>query len=142
MYKLAMIDDEDVALLNLSRSFDWEAMGFRLAGLFSSGEEFLEFLRNEPVDIILSDIKMPKMDGIEMVRAAREICPDALVALLSGYRDFEYARRAISSGVFSYILKPVKYSAITEEFAKIRAELDRRRAAGFGDAMPWKESLQ
>lgn len=128
MYKLVMIDDEDAVLYNLSNSFEWEKIGFSVAGLFNNVFDFFEYLKCNHVDVVLTDINMPDMDGIELAVKMRDLYPDVLVILISGYKYFEYAQKAISAGVFSYLLKPLNYGKVLDEFARVRNELIRREA--------------
>lgn len=130
MYKLAMIDDEDTVLYNISKSFDWEKMGFSIAGLFNCTADFFEYLKTDTVDVVLTDINMPDTDGIELCEILKREHPNILVMLLSGYKYFEYAQRAISAGVFSYLLKPINHQMVTEEFERVRTELKKRDALG------------
>ena len=92
MYKLAMIDDEDTVLYNISQSFDWEAMGFSIVGMFNCAADFLEYKNSNPVDVVLTDINMPDMNGLELCQILKKENPNILVLLLSGYKFFEYAQ--------------------------------------------------
>ena len=126
IFDFIMIDDEDFILDNLANSFDWNKMGFNLLATFKTPLKALEFLENNRVDVVLSDIKMPKMNGLEFSKIIKEKYPDIFIVMLSGHRDFEYARSAINHGVFSYLLKPAKHSDITDVFLQLFDKLSEK----------------
>ncbi len=128
MYKLIIVDDEAVIRDGLCNYFPWSESGFEVVGLFSNGQKALDYLAQYPVDVMLCDIKMPFMDGLELAKQLTEREATVKILLLSGYRDFEYARAALSYGIKDYLVKPTKYDELTKAFAKVKAELDRERA--------------
>lgn len=107
MYQVILLDDEPWALLGVQRIFPWEQYGFSISGSFSTPLEALDFLREHPVDFILSDIRMPGMDGIDFMDEVRKLNPDTVFAFVSGYADFSYAQQALRKGAYDYLLKPV-----------------------------------
>jgi len=124
MYRLAICDDEKRTLNQLSRIIDWEAYGFEVVKTFSNGSEALSYLRTNGLDAVISDIKMPVMDGIELARSIQMEFPETKVLLISAYRDFEYAHSAIKYDVVSYVTKPITQSDFKEALLKLRKSLD------------------
>lgn len=124
--KVMILDDEYIILDGL-KSFPWEDYGCRVAASARNGFEGLEKLKQEEPDIILSDIKMPGMDGLEFARRAREIYPDVLIILLTGYDSFEFARQAISTGVKEYLLKPIDYDVMKHTIAEKAEEVREKK---------------
>lgn len=129
MYHLMIVDDEDKIRSGISSYFPWEDLGFKVIHLASNGQEAFDFmLSDERVDVILCDIRMPVMDGLELLEMMQESgISNVKVVILSGYREFEYARKAIQFGVREYLLKPTKYKELSEVFTKIRQELDQEQ---------------
>lgn len=102
-----IVDDEPIIRMGLKKIINWEECGFKIVCEARDGEEALELLKEHSIDFIVSDIKMHKITGIELLRAIREKGLDTLVLLLSGYDDFSYAQEGIRLGAFDYILKPL-----------------------------------
>jgi two-component system, response regulator YesN len=106
-YKVLIVDDEMVIRYGLSSCVDWSQEGFELIGEASNGAVALQIIRENPVNILITDIKMPVMDGLELVRQAKVAIPSIKVIFISSYSDFEYAREAVKLGVVvDYLLKP------------------------------------
>ena len=128
MYKVILIDDEDMIVEGLSRVVDWEKFHCEVAGTASDAQTGTQIIRQMNPDILFTDIKMPNMDGLTMLAGLKGEFPDMQIAVLTGYRDFEYAKRAIHIGVTRFLLKPSKMNeieealqAMTENLAKIDA---------------------
>ena len=124
MYKLIIADDEKIIQTGLTKMVDWKALGFEIIGTFSDGTEVIEFLDNEPVDVVLTDIKMSHVSGIEVAKHIYEAGIPCKVVFISGYQEFELAHQAIKYGVEDYILKPGKAEDFVSVFQKVRKELD------------------
>ena len=122
-HKLMIVDDEPIICNGLAEYFPWESLGFVVVARLENGRQALEYIKNFSVDVILADIRMPIMDGLEVAKYIYENNPEIKVVFLSGYRDFDYARQAIGYGVKEYIVKPAKLEKITEVFEKIRTDL-------------------
>lgn len=106
-YKVLIVDDEPMIRLGLSSSVRWEDEGLELVGDASNGEKALRIVKQQEIHILITDIKMPLMDGLELTRQASLLYPNIKVILVSSYSDFEYARKAVKLGVvIDYILKP------------------------------------
>lgn len=101
-----IVDDEPIIRIGLKSLVDWEENGFRLAGEASDGVEALELFRREPVDIVITDIRMPRMDGLELMREVKTIQDDVGLLVLSCLDDFAYVKEAMKLGAQDYILKP------------------------------------
>ncbi len=128
LYRLVLVDDEDWILSGMQNAIDWESIGFQIVGAYSNGREAKEAILKNPPDAILTDIKMPIMDGISMVRELREAgLGNIEVAFLSGYDDFKLARASIRLGAVDYVLKPSAPEQIVEIFEKIKVRLDERK---------------
>ncbi|SES82914.1 response regulator transcription factor [[Clostridium] polysaccharolyticum] len=120
MLRVLLVDDEPFILKGLKVLIDWNREGFEIAGTASNGEEALEFVRHNQVDLIMSDIKMPVMTGLELLKRIREEnITDAYFVIVSGYADFSYAQQAMQYKCTNYILKPVKEEELVEELRKI-----------------------
>lgn len=127
MYELLLVDDEEMSRNSLATYFPWGDYGFHICGQVSNGKEALDFMDSHIVHVVLTDISMPIMDGVQLAERlrAREEEPPCVV-FLSAYNDFQYAQNAIRYGVRFYILKPSDFDEIKETFSKIREELDEK----------------
>ncbi|MGG1554314.1 response regulator transcription factor [Paenibacillus ferrarius] len=133
MYKLAFVDDEATTRDTLCSCFPWENAGFKIEAQFSNGMEALKYLLQHELDAILCDIKMPVMNGIELSREIHERKLPVQIILLSGLRDFELARQAISYGVRHYMVKPAKFQNLHDVLMLLKQELDEKKGTGKPD---------
>lgn len=122
-FNLVLVDDEPLSLEYLKDSIDWISLGFQVAGAFDNAKDALQFMDKQRVDVILSDIRMPDMTGLELARICSETYPDTVVVLMSAYRDFEYARSAIQYNVKDYIVKPLSYTALKSTMEAVCEQL-------------------
>lgn len=136
MYHLIIVDDEFEIRNGLSRYFPWQSVGFETTAVFENARAALDYLQRNPVDVVLTDIEMPGMSGIELARVIHEQHLPAKVIFLSAYKKFEYARDAISYKVVHYIKKPTVHSEIFEVFCSIQKELDAERGLPQQSAAP------
>ncbi|UJF32617.1 response regulator transcription factor [Paenibacillus hexagrammi] len=127
MYKLAFVDDETTTRDTLCSCFPWEQAGFEIVAQLGNGMEALKYLLQHELDAILCDIKMPVMSGIELAREIHERKLPVEVILLSGLRDFELARQAISYGVRHYMVKPAKFKDLHDVLMQLKRELDEQK---------------
>ena len=125
-YRVLLADDEEEIRTGISRKIDWASLGFSLVGEAGNGEEALELAEQLRPDVVLTDIKMPFMDGLELCRHLRQSLPAAKLVVFSGFDDFEYARQAVGAGVSEYILKPINAQELSEVLAKLRQQLDKQ----------------
>ena len=109
MYKILIVDDEIMIRSGLSKIIRWNEIGFELVGAVGSAGEALKMIAQIPVDAILTDINMPDMTGLELIRRVRKELPRVKAVIISGYSEFEYAREAIELKVENYILKPLDH---------------------------------
>lgn len=128
MVNLLIADDEDIIRHGLL-SIEWEKIGVNIVADVDNGLEAVEILQSEIIDIVLTDIRMPGMDGLELARFINEQKLCAEVILISGYSDFEYARRGIQYNVMEYILKPSSPDEIINAVEKACKQVDKRREA-------------
>lgn len=128
MYKVLLIDDEVLDLEGLQRFINWEGLGMEVCAAATSGFEALEVLETAAVDIIVTDIRMPIMSGMELARRALELNPKLKIIFVSGYEDFQYAKQAISMSASGYVLKPVDDEDMRRTLEEAKHALDRERA--------------
>ena len=126
MYKVLIVDDESWVLENYRLGIDWASKGFEVVDTASNGMEALEKIRQLHPDLVLTDIRMPVMGGLEMIRQAKQMFPDLEFVVISGYAEFSYAQKALNFGVAGYCLKPVEDADIQGVLANVRERLDRR----------------
>lgn len=122
MIKVVIADDEKRFRLYMEKVLDWEGLGFTVCGIAANGEQVLELLKKNKPEIALLDINMPKMDGLILTEKLKEISPDTYVVFITGYSEFEYARKALKLGVCEYLLKPFS----REELGKVMMKLKER----------------
>lgn len=123
--KLLIVDDDEILRNGLTRNIAWQEHGFEIVGLARNGLEGLEWVGKNRPQVVISDIRMPFMDGIQMVESLREIAPDIKVVLLTGYEDFSYAKKALGLKVVDYILKYAENDEILHAAVKAREEWQR-----------------
>lgn len=127
MYKLLLVDDED-DIRGRIQSHLKDIPGFEVVGSAGNGFDALDFLDQHAVDVILSDIKMPFIDGIELTRQVRSMYPSIKVAFITGYDDFDYAKEAINLKIEHYLMKPVAQSELRAFLAELKQEMDEAEA--------------
>ena len=134
MLRVLLVDDEPFILQGIKMLIDWEQEGFEIAGMAANGKEAIAFLEQEEVDLIIADIRMPEMTGLELLETIkREKLSNAYFVILSGYADFEYARRAMQNECTEYLLKPIDREMLLKLLEKVYTmrsqdrELDKKR---------------
>jgi Response regulator containing CheY-like receiver domain and AraC-type DNA-binding domain len=125
MYKLLVVDDEYESRNTLCSCFPWGDIGFEIVGQIDNGRFALDYITKSPVDVVLCDIKMPVMTGIELARELYPMERKPVLVFLSGYRDFEYAQKAMEYGVRYYIVKPARYEEVLNVFTQLKKDLDK-----------------
>lgn len=127
MYKVLLVDDERLILEGISSVVDWKKAGTELAGTARNGLEALDKITQLSPDIVITDIAMPGLDGLGLVERGLESCPGLRFIMLTGYKEFDYACRAMQHGVKHYLLKPCNESQIEDALSELAGELDERR---------------
>lgn len=127
MIKVFLVEDEYAIREGIKRSIHWERDGFELVGEAGDGEVALPKIIKSKPDILITDIRMPFMDGLELSRLVKSEMPDIKIIVLSGYDDFNYAKQAISIGVEEYILKPVSEETLMEELKKVADVINKEQ---------------
>lgn len=123
MYSLLIADDEALIRNGIKKIIDWESLGFSEIFLAEDGQEALEIIRKNKVDLVLTDIVMPFMDGLELSKVLSEEFPEIHVVILTGHEDFEYAQKSVDLGVKNYILKPVGAETLYKKMSEICKKL-------------------
>ena len=123
-YKIMLVDDEEEVRTSIIRKIDWQDAGFEVIGDAENGKEALEKIEQNEPDVVLTDIRMPYMDGLEMAENIRQRYPSIKIVIFSGFDEFEYAKKAIKLNVIEYILKPVNVEELTAILKKIKKNLD------------------
>lgn len=118
MIRLMIVDDDIIIRRGLSQAIPWEEYGFCIAGVAGDGQVALDMVEQVVPDIIIADIRMPHIDGLELAKLLQLKCPEIKVILLTAYKDFEYAKTAIKLNVYDYLLKPVDNQALLEVVAR------------------------
>ena len=126
-YKAFFVEDEIVTREGIRDKVDWQGNGFEFCGEAPDGEIALPLLQAAQPDLLITDIKMPFMDGLELCKIVRERMPRVKIVILSGHDEFEYAQKAINLGVTEYLLKPVTAQDLHHVLQRIAALLDRER---------------
>ncbi|MGG6312376.1 response regulator [Paenibacillus macerans] len=127
MYKVLLVDDEKYILEGLSNLIDWDAMGLEIVGMVRGGRKALELLATTKVDILITDISMPGMNGLELIRTARQDDDELKVIILSGYNEFDYLKEGMSLGIENYLLKPVNVSELMHTLVTLLDKLETSR---------------
>ena len=134
MYSVVLVDDERLIVKGLSSVVPWEQLGCQVAGTAYDGADGLALIRRLKPDIVLTDIRMPNMDGLTMLAALRSEYPRMQMSVLTAYRDFDYARQALNLGVCRYLLKPSQMEELLEAVRLMVSRLQADDGAQSGDA--------
>jgi two-component system response regulator YesN len=129
MYQVLIVDDERLIREGLRGLIDWESMGYTVAAVASDGVEALAVLGAQPIDLVVADIRMPRMDGLEFLETLRRRGDPVRFLILSGFAEFEYAQRASGLNVDGYLLKPVDEAELIRRLHEVRQRLDARFTA-------------
>lgn len=127
MDKVLIVDDEYLVRLGLSETIDWNSLGYEVIGTAQNGAVGLELARELKPDLIISDVRMPVMDGLDMAKTLFDENADLAVIVYSGYKDFEYAHRALDSGVAGFLLKPIENEEMIKRVKEVTQKLREKR---------------
>ncbi|MGL1892446.1 MAG: response regulator [Spirochaetaceae bacterium] len=123
MFNLIFVDDEFIIRNGIKKCVPWKENGFDLVGLFENGQLAYDYIKNNPVDVVITDINMPHMDGLVLSSVLAEEYPKIMVLLLSGYDDFEYAQKAVKNHVREFLLKPITADELSVALEVVKKEL-------------------
>ena len=124
MYNIIIVDDETYSANELSKLVDYNKYGFNILKCFDNAKSALEYIETHSVDVVISDIKMPDISGIDMLKVISNKYPYIKVVLISAYRDFKYAKNAITYCAFEYLTKPLSFDEYTNTLWHLKYELD------------------
>lgn len=127
MYKILLVDDEILVRDAIRENIDWKGMDCELVGDCENGQQAAEFVQNHEVDIVLTDICMPYMDGMELSHFLHDNYPDIIIVIFSGFGEFEYAKRAIQYNVSEYMLKPITAMELKKVIERMKEKVDARQ---------------
>ena len=130
MLKVVVVEDEELVRKGIVLTVDWAGAGCAVVGEAANGEEGLEVIRRYRPDLIVTDIRMPKLDGIEMLRRLREEGNRAHVVFLTAYSDFSYAQSALKLGAADYLLKPFHDGELEQAVTRLKQRMDRAGQGG------------
>lgn len=125
LYNVLLVDDEADVLQAMKKKIDWEALGFCLAGTAENAQEALEMAEQLHIDVVMTDIKMPYMDGLTLCKNLKQSYRNMKVIIYSGFDDFEFAREAVHLEAEEYLLKPISAGDMEAAFSKVRKKLDQ-----------------
>lgn len=127
MYKVLLVDDEALIREAISENIQWEEMGYSFMGACENGKQAMEAITKEQPDLLLTDINMPFVDGMELTKFVYENYPDTKVIIISGFDEFEYAKNAVKYQVLEYILKPITPMEFSETLQRVKKIFDERK---------------
>ena len=127
MLKIFLVEDEIVMREGIKNNIDWEREGFDFVGEASDGELAYPLIQKTHPDILITDIRMPFMDGLELIRLVKQEMPDLKIIILSGYDEFEYAKEAISIGITDYLVKPIGGAQLLEAVKKVAQVVEEEK---------------
>lgn len=125
MKKVFFVDDEPLIAQGLRSITDWEDYGIQISGSANDGETALQRMKEEPVDLLITDIMMPRMNGLELIKKVKEIHPRTRFIVLSGYEEFDYVKAGIMLGIENYILKPINIDELESTIRHIKSDWER-----------------
>lgn len=124
MYKVLLVDDEELDLEGMKRFIPWDDLGMEVVDGVNNALSACEIIKNEDIDILVSDVNMPYMSGLELARIALEHKPNIRIIFVSGYQEFSYVQEALSLKAYSYVLKPMNDKELISSLLKVKRDLD------------------
>lgn len=128
MYKVIVVEDENMVRKGIILTIDWSALNCVIVGDAANGEEGAELVKRLKPDIVVTDVKMPRMDGVEMIDCLRKAGCEARFIILTAYSDFKYAQSALRLGVSDYLLKPMKDGELEAAVRNVQAQLEAKES--------------
>ena len=126
-YKVLLVDDEEEVRNAIEQRINWEELGFEVIGKAQNGVKAMEIAEKLQPDVVITDIKMPYMNGLELARNLKEENPGVRILILTGFDEFEYAKEAVHLEVEEYILKPINANELSECLKRLKNVLDKER---------------
>ena len=124
-YTVLVADDEEEVIQVIMKKIDWEGLGFSVIGYANNGVKALEMVEEFQPDVVMTDIKMPYMDGMELANRIKSEYPATKILIFTGFDEFEYAKEAVHLEVEEYLLKPVNSVELTDVFSSLKIKLDQ-----------------
>ena len=125
MYRVIIVDDEPIIRKGLRETIEWDSLGLEVAGEAANGVEALRLVRSIRPEVLITDIRMPEMDGLELIREVRKLDFDVKITILSGYSDYDYLKAAIKLGVDNYLLKPIDNDELISNLKNAVSEIEK-----------------
>ena len=126
-YKVLLVDDEEEAIEAIRLKLEWETLGFKVIGSANNGVKALELVERLQPDVVITDIKMPYMDGLELARNLNEAYQNIHIIIFNGFDEFEYAKEAVHLEIEEYMLKPINSQELSECLKRLKKTLDNER---------------
>lgn len=126
MFNVVLIDDEPHVIEGLKAMVPWESQGFVQVTAFEQSELALEHLLKNPPDLLITDVRMPILDGLDLIKKVKKVYPELYILIMSGYRDFEYVKKAITYGANGYLVKPVFEEDILPHLTEVKARIQKK----------------
>ena len=126
-YKVLLVDDEEEVRNAIEQRINWKELGFEVIGKAQNGVKAMEIAEKLQPDVVITDIKMPYMNGLELARNLKEENPGVRILILTGFDEFEYAKEAVHLEVEEYILKPINANELSECLKRLKNVLDKER---------------
>jgi YesN/AraC family two-component response regulator len=124
--KVVIADDESIIRRGMKNLLDWVTMGFEIVGLAADGEQAITMVEEKQADILITDIRMPFLEGIELIREVKNTRPEVICLIITGYNEFIYAKRSLEAGAYAYLLKPVDPMELTRLLYRAKEEIFNR----------------
>ena len=127
MYKALVVDDEPIILEGFDNLISWEEFGIEISAKAENGKAALQIVREEEIDLLITDIRMPEMSGLELLKTIRQEGKSIKVIILSGYDDFQYVKEASKYGIENYLLKPIEENELEETLLHLTEKLENEQ---------------
>jgi len=128
MYRAIIVDDEELVCKGLRKYFDWSEYNIEILGDFPDGQKAYQYVRENPIDLLITDVRMPHMDGITLATHVRELYPDVKIIFVSGYDDVAYLKKALKVDAIDYILKSIDLDELRETVSRVVKIMDAENA--------------